>query len=112
MPTALTELTEKFQGQVIDLVKNGQDAVVDVVRNLSSSIEGVLPAPAKAGLANNIPVATEAVNSAYGFAGKVMELNHKFVTSVLGAWTPSTGAESKPAAKTTRTPKSGTTAAA
>jgi hypothetical protein len=111
MPTALTELTEKFQGQVIDLVKNGQDAVVDVVRNLSSSIEGVLPAPAKTGLANNIPVATEAVNSAYGFAGKVLELNHKFVTSVLGAWDPS-GEAAKPAAKTTRTAKSGTTAAA
>lgn len=110
MPTALSELTEKFQGQVIDLVKNGQEAVVDVVRNLSSSIEGVLPAPAKAGLANNIPVATEAVDSAYGFAGKVLELNHNFVTAVLGAWAPS--AEAKPAAKATRTPKSGTTAAA
>ena len=110
MPTALSEFTEKFQGQVIDLVKNGQDAVVDVVRNLSSTIEGVLPAPAKAGLATNIPVATEAVNSAYGFAGKVLELNHKFVTNVLTAWTPSAG-EKAAATKTKAAPKATTAAA-
>ena len=109
MPTSLTELTEKFQGQVIDLVKNGQDAVVDVVKNLSSTVEGVLPAPAKAGLATNIPVATEAVNSAYGFAGKVLELNHNFVTAVLSAWTPS--AEAK-APKAKPAPKASTTTAA
>lgn len=110
MPTSLTELTEKFQGQVIDLVKNGQDAVVDVVKSLSSTVEGVLPAPAKAGLATNIPVATEAVNSAYGFAGKVLELNHNFVTAVLGAWTPS--AEAKPAPKAKAAPKASTDTAA
>jgi hypothetical protein len=112
MPTTLTDLTEKLQGQVIDLVKNSQEAVVDAVRSLSSTIEGVLPEPAKSSLANNIPVATEAVDSAFGFAGKWLELQHGFVTSVLSAVSPSTASTAKPAAKTARAPKSGTTAAA
>jgi len=112
MPTALTEITERIQDQVLEFVKTGQEAVIDAVRNLSSTVEGVLPEAAKTGLATNIPVATEAVDTAFGFAGKVLEAQHGFVTQVLGAVTPGTSAPATPAAKTARTPKSGTTAAA
>ncbi|MHB1444155.1 MAG: hypothetical protein ACYCTI_01935 [Acidimicrobiales bacterium] len=112
MPTALTEMTERIQDQVLDFVKTGQEAVIDAVRNISSTVEGVLPGAAKSGLAANIPVATEAVDSAFGFAGKVLEAQHGFVTQVLGAVTPGTSAPAAPATKTARTPKSGTTAAA
>ncbi|MHB1924249.1 MAG: hypothetical protein ACYCSJ_06135 [Acidimicrobiales bacterium] len=91
MPTAITEITERIQDQVLDFVKTGQEAVIDAVRNLSSTVEG---------------------DSAFGFAGKVLEIQHGFFTQVLGAVTPGTSVPAAPATKTARTAKSGTTAAA
>jgi hypothetical protein len=107
MPTALTEITSKVQDQVLDALRAGQDAVVDTVTSVAGTVERVIPEPAKGTLAFNLPLASEAADQAFSFAGKVLDAQHNFVTRVLSALTPDNGA---PAAKPA--PKAGTTNAA
>ena len=91
MPTAISELTTKVQDQVLEALRAGQDAVVDTVTSVAGTVERVLPEPAKGTLASNLPLATEAADQAFGFAGKVLDAQHKFVTRVLSAVTPKNG---------------------
>jgi len=109
MPTAITEITGKVQDQVLEALKAGQDAVVDGVTTLAETVKRVLPEPARGPLAANLPLATEAADQAFGFAGKVLEAQHKFVNRVLAAVTPEEAAAPKPAAKA---PKTASTSAA
>ena len=107
MPTAITEITSKVQEQVLDALRAGQDAVVDTVTTVAGTVERVIPEPAKGTLASNLPLATEAADQAFGFAGKVLDAQHNFVTRVLSALTPENGtAAAKPAPKAA--PKAGT----
>ncbi|HEX5266381.1 MAG TPA: hypothetical protein VFW24_06375 [Acidimicrobiales bacterium] len=100
MPTAITEITSKVQEQLLDALRAGQDAVVDTVTSVAGTVERVLPEPAKGTLAFNLPLATEAADQAFGFAEKVLDAQHRFVTRVLSALTPEDGtAASKPAPK-------------
>ncbi|HEV2370402.1 MAG TPA: hypothetical protein VGR90_11050 [Acidimicrobiales bacterium] len=110
MPTALTEITGKVQDQVLDALRAGQDVVVDTVTSVADTFQRVLPEPARAPLAANLPIANETVDQAFGFAGKVLEAQHNFVNRVLTAVTPKE-ASAKPA-KTTSSAKSGTSTAA
>ena len=100
MPTAISELTTKVQDQVLEVLRAGQDAVVDTVTSVAGTVERVLPEPAKGTLSFNLPLASEAANQAFGFAEKVLDAQHKFVTRVLSAVTPKDGtAAPKPAPK-------------
>jgi ABC-type transporter Mla subunit MlaD len=108
MPTALTEITGKVQDQVLDVLRASQDAVVDTVTSVADTVQRVLPEPARAPLAANLPLASESVDQAFGFAGKVLEAQHNFVNRVLSAVTPKevpakpakTTSSAKPAAST------------
>lgn len=105
MPTAISEITTKVQDQLLEALRAGQDAVVDTVTSVAGTVERVLPEPAKGTLAFNLPLATEAADQAFGFAEKVLDAQHKFVSRVLSAVTPQDGNTTpKPAAKAT-TPK-------
>ena len=109
MPNTITEITGKVQDQVLEALKAGQDAVVDTVTTVADTVKRVLPEPARGPLAANLPLATEAADQAFGFAGKVLEAQHKFVNRVLTAVTPTEPAAAKPAAKA---PKTASTSAA
>lgn len=98
MPTSLSEISDKVQDQVFEVVKTSQDAVVDSVRSFAGTIDRVLPDTARNGLAANIPMAADAVDSAFEFAGRVLDTQHGFVTRVLDAVKPKAGAA--PAAPT------------
>ncbi|HET6810114.1 MAG TPA: hypothetical protein VFH50_03820 [Acidimicrobiales bacterium] len=111
MPTALTDITTKVQEQVLEALRAGQDAVVDTVTTVAGTVERVIPEPAKGTLALNLPLASEAADQAFGFAGKVLDAQHNFVNRVLSALTPDNGAPAaKPAPKAA--PKAGTSNAA
>lgn len=98
MPT-ITEITSRFEDQVIDALKAGQDAVVETVRNVAGTVERVLPPQAKDGLAITLPTAKEAADKAFGFAERVLGTQHEFVNKVITAWSP-TGTKA-PSAKAT-----------
>jgi hypothetical protein len=105
MPTAISEITTKVQDQLLEALRAGQDAVVDTVTSVAGTVERVLPEPAKGTLAFNLPLASEAADQAFGFAEKVLDAQHKFVSRVLSDVTPQDGNPApKPAAKAT-TPK-------
>lgn len=101
MPTPLTDITNRVQDQLLEALRAGQDAVVDTVTTVAGTVERVIPEPAKGTLAANLPLAAEAADQAFGFAGKVLEAQHKFVSRVLSAVTPGEQASPKPAAKAT-----------
>lgn len=107
MPNTLTDLTEKVQDQVLEAVKAGQEVVVQSVQNISGTVSRVLPATARHGLATNLPAATEVVDSAFEFAGRVLETQHGFITRMLDAAAPKTEAAASP-----RAPKAPKTTAA
>ena len=110
MPTAITEITAKVQDQLLEALRAGQDAVVDTVTSVAGTVERVLPEPAKGTLAYNLPLATEAADQAFGFAGKVLEAQHNFVSRVLSAVTPA-GEDAAPKSAPKATTKSTTAAA-
>ena len=106
MPTAITEITSKVQEQLLEALRAGQDAVVDTVTSVAGTVERVIPEQAKGTLAFNLPLASEAADQAFGFAEKVLDAQHQFVSRVLSAVTPNTAATAtkpapKAAAKTT-----------
>lgn len=101
MPTPITEITNRVQDQLLEALRAGQDAVVDTVTTVAGTVERVLPEQAKGTLAVNLPLATEAADQAFGFAGKVLEAQHKFVSRVLSAVTPADQAAPKAAPKAT-----------
>jgi len=102
MPTSLSEISDKVQDQVIEAVKAGQDVVVDSVRSLAETLERVLPEPALSGLTGNLPVANEAVDSAFKFAGRVLETQLGFINRVFDAVTPKATAASPKAPKASK----------
>jgi len=100
MPTTLTEITGKVQDQVLEALKAGQEAVVDTVTTVAETVKRVLPEQARGPLAANLPLATEAADQAFGFAGKVLDAQHKFVNRVITAVTPKSAPAPKAAPKT------------
>ena len=76
MPTS-RDLLKNLNEQTIDQVRRTQDAVVDAVRSVNNH------APRVAGL-SQAPADTERlVDSAFGFARSVLDLNHRFAHRLL-----------------------------
>ena len=98
MPTTIAEFTSRFEDQVIDALKAGQDTVVDTVRTVAGTVERVLPSQAKDGLATTVPTVVEAADKAFGFAERVLGTQREFVSKVVTAWNPSTTKTSAPKA--------------
>jgi hypothetical protein len=102
MPTAISDIAERVQDQVLEAVKTGQDAVVDSVRTLADRLDKSLPESTRASLGANLPAATEAVDSAFALAGRLLDTQHSFIQRVLdvvGAKTAAPVAEATPPAK-------------
>lgn len=102
MPTTIGDLTGRIEDQVMEALRASQDTVVETVRNLAGTVERVLPEQARDGLATGLPMAADAADAAFGFAGRVLEAQHEFVNRVLaaaGLESPATP-KAKPASKT------------
>jgi hypothetical protein len=94
MATAtLTDFADAVQEQVTSGVKQAQDinlAAVEVVRDFAALFQ---PSKGVVALPKGMPSPTKVVDKVYGFAGKMLELQHDYTVRMLEALTPVTVAD-------------------
>lgn len=91
------EYTEKIQDQVLDAVKAGQDAIVDVVQQ----VVDVLPAPPPLPFLDQLPPPGEVIDRAFGYAERLLDAQREFAVKLAGVTKSAAQSAAKPAAKTT-----------
>ena len=105
MATATTtDQTTAIQDQILDLVRQGQDATVKAVQAWSESVSKLAPAlPAVPAVpyADNLPKPGEVVDLGFGFAERLLTTQRDFAHSVLSAAQPVIDEATK-ATKTTK----------
>jgi hypothetical protein len=95
MPTAV-EITEKIQGGVLKAVETSQAWTLGALRSTSSAFDGIKPDPSLMPFADKVPTASETLDVAFGFAGKLLDAQHAFLAGVVDVYAPKA-----PAAKVT-----------
>jgi hypothetical protein len=95
MPTAV-EITEKIQGGVLKAVETSQAWTLGAMRSTSSAFDGIKPDPSLIPFADKVPTATETLDVAFGFWGKLLDAQHTFLAEMVDVYGPKA-----PAAKVT-----------
>ena len=86
-PTSYLELSKTYQEQVLGLIEQSQKLAVESVSAWSKAVQPLAknaPAAPVAGL----PTPKEIVDNQYGFAAKLLEAQHEYLTAVLNAAAP------------------------
>jgi len=107
-----TEMISSLEDQVLETVKQGQEAVVKAVRTWADASKSLIPDLPPLPFADQLPNTTEIVENAFAFADKLLASQREFVAAILDAAKPVYGAADKavksngapkaaPAAKTT-----------
>ena len=92
--------SQELQAQILESIRNSQDAVVDALRTWAAAVHSVTPSlPVSAvPFADKLPKPEEFVASAYDFAEQLLASQRKFAENVLEATKPLLGAKEGPAA--------------
>ncbi|HEV8626049.1 MAG TPA: hypothetical protein VG034_16470 [Acidimicrobiia bacterium] len=107
-----TEMISSLEDQVLETVKQGQEAVVKAVRTWADASKSLIPDLPPLPFADQLPNTTEIIENAFAFADKLLASQREFVAAILDAAKPVYGAADKavknggpakasPAAKTT-----------
>ena len=107
-----TEMITSLEDQVLETVKQGQEAVVKAVRTWADASKSLIPDLPPLPFADQLPNTTEIVENAFAFADKLLASQREFIAAILDAAKPVYGAADKavknggpakatPAAKTT-----------
>ncbi len=112
MATA-TEMITGLEDQVLETVKQGQEAVVKAVRTWADASKNLIPDLPPLPFADQLPNTSEIVENTFAFADKLLASQREFVAAILDAAKPVYSAADKavksnggavksgPAAKTT-----------
>ncbi|HKY76756.1 MAG TPA: hypothetical protein VJS45_11480 [Acidimicrobiia bacterium] len=112
MATA-TEMITGLEDQVLETVKQGQEAVVKAVRTWADASKNLIPDLPPLPFADQLPNTSEIVENTFAFADKLLASQREFVAAILDAVKPVYNAADKsvksnggavktgPAAKTT-----------
>jgi hypothetical protein len=87
--TAL-EMTEKVQDGVMKVVETSQKWTLGAVRSTSSAFDSMKPDPSRIPFADRMPSAAETVDSTFAFAGRMLEAQHAFLSSLVEVSAPTT----------------------
>jgi hypothetical protein len=94
MASTVTDFTDAVQEQVTSGIKQAQEiniAALEVVRDFSALFQpknGTMSLPSLPGLPKGMPNPTKVIDQAYGFAGKLLELQHDYAVRIVEAMTP------------------------
>jgi len=77
--------TQELQGQILDSIRKGQDAVVDALRTWAEAVHSVTPSlPVSAvPFADKLPKPKDLVEDAFDFAAQLLAAQRKFAEDVL-----------------------------
>jgi hypothetical protein len=109
MATA-TEMFTGLEDQVLETVKQGQEAVVKAVRTWADASKNLIPDLPPLPFADQLPNTSEILENAFAFADKLLASQREFASAILDAVKPVYGAADKAVkngapAKATSAPK-------
>ena len=97
MATTVTDFADAVQEQVTSGIKQAQEinlAALEVVRDFTALFQPTNGSKSMGlELPKGMPSPTKVIDQAYGFAGKLLELQHDYVVRVIEAMTPPSVAE-------------------
>ena len=94
MATA-TEVITSVEDQVLETVKQGQEAIVKAVRTWADASKNLIPDLPPLPFADQLPNVTELVETSFAFADKLIASQREFVAALLEATKPVYGAADK-----------------
>ena len=80
--------TDDLQGQVLDTIRKGQEAVVDGLRSWTEAAEQFVPRTAAWPGAENYPSPAELIDTAYDFAAELLKAQREFLHKAIEATSP------------------------
>jgi hypothetical protein len=83
-----TEMISSLEDQVLETVKQGQEAVVKAVRTWADASKSLIPDLPPLPFADQLPNTTEMVENAFAFADKLLASQREFVAAILDAAKP------------------------
>lgn len=96
-----TTIGKELQGQILETVRNGQEAVTNAIRTWADAVHSITPSVPipSLPLADKLPKPGDVLASAYDFAEQLLAAQRKFAEDVLQATAPvlAARAESGPA---------------
>ena len=104
MATA-NELITSLEDQVLETVKQGQEAIVKAVQTWADASKNLIPDLPALPFADQLPNVTELVENGFAFADKLIASQREFAAAVLDAAKPVYGAADKAVKNGTAGPK-------
>ena len=80
--------TDDLQGQVLDTIRKGQEAVVDGLRSWTEAAEQFVPRTSAFPGAESYPSPAELIDSAYDFAFELLKAQRDFLHKAIQVTTP------------------------
>jgi hypothetical protein len=80
--------TDDLQGQVLDTIRKGQEAVVDGLRSWTEAAEQFVPRTVAWPGADRYPSPAELVDTAYDFAAELLKAQREFFHKAIEVTTP------------------------
>jgi len=96
MATA-TEMITSLEDQILDTVKQGQEAIVKAVRTWADASKNLIPDLPPLPFSDQLPNVSEIVETSFAFADKLIASQREFASAILEAAKPVYSAVEKPA---------------
>ena len=80
--------TDDLQGQVLDTIRKGQEAVVDGLRSWTEAAEQFVPRTAAWPGADRYPSPAELIDTAYDFAAELLKAQREFLHKAIQVTAP------------------------
>jgi hypothetical protein len=91
MATA-TDMITSLEDQVLETVKQGQEAIVKAVRTWADASKNLIPDLPPLPFSDQLPATTDIVESAFAFCDKMIASQREFAAAILDAAKPVFGA--------------------
>jgi hypothetical protein len=88
MPSTTKSTADELQGQVLDTIRKGQEAVVDGLRSWTEAAEQFVPKTVAWPGSDRYPSPTELVDSAYDFAAELLKAQREFYHKAIQVTAP------------------------
>jgi hypothetical protein len=85
---ATKNAADELQGQVLDTIRKGQEAVVDGLRTWTEAAQQFVPRPATWPGSDRYPSRAELVDTYYDFAAELLKAQREFVHKAIQVTAP------------------------
>jgi hypothetical protein len=83
-----TEMLSSVEDQVLETVKQGQEAIVKAVRTWADASKNLIPDLPPLPFADQLPATSELVENAFAFCDKLIASQREFASAILEAAKP------------------------